>query len=186
MDYLDIINSIKSEIKNTHTITTEYINHSLIMMYFRIGKIINDNSKYGNSFINKISSEIILEYPKINGFSPRNLKYMKRFYCDYENVDEKVQQAVAQLPWGHNIILMEKIKDIDTRKIYIDAIIENGWSRNTLIRQIETNYHKRIGNSINNFKKTLPGEESKIANTSLKDPYVFNFVSLNECYRSKI
>lgn len=79
-------------------------------MYFKLGKILNDNYKYGNKFIDYISRELKLEFPNIEGFSVRNLKYMKKFYLEYKD-DKEVQQLVAQVPWGHNIVLMEKVKD---------------------------------------------------------------------------
>lgn len=185
MDYVEIINNIKNEITNTNINVTRYINSNMILMYYRIGKIIYENSEYGNGFIKKISNEIKKEYLRINEFSVRNLKYMKKFYSEYKDFDEKVQQAVAQLPWGHNIIIMEKIEEISTRMIYINATIENGWSRNILSYQIENLYHKRIGKTINNFKETLPKDQSKIANDILKDPYVFSFITLDNNYKEQ-
>ena len=94
------------------------------MMYYRIGKVLNEKSKYGNSFISNVSHAIKLECPSIKGFSERNLKRMKRFYKEYSQ-NEKVQQLVAQLPWGHNILLFERISDKKIREVYIKAAIEN-------------------------------------------------------------
>ena len=108
----NIVNTIKSEIKNTQIKTMTYANKNLIMMYFRIGKVLSENSKYGNSFIKNISYSIRLEYPGIKGFSERNLMRMKRFYNEYKK-EKKLPQLVAHLPWGHNVILMEKVKDIN-------------------------------------------------------------------------
>lgn len=87
------------------------------MLYFRIGKILNDNYNYGNKFIDEISRELKITFPDLKGFSARNLKYMKKFYREYKN-EEVVQRSVAQLPWRHNIVLMSKIKDIKTRELY--------------------------------------------------------------------
>ena len=160
------------------------VNSNLIMMYFRIGKILDENSKYGNSFIKNIANAIKLEYPNMKGFSDRNLNYMKLFYKEYAD-DENLQQLVANLPWGHNILLFEKIKDKNIRKIYAKATIENGWSRNVLDFQISSNYHKRVGNSINNFKESSIKEDSDLVNNVLKDPYIFDFISLNENYKEQ-
>lgn len=160
------------------------VNSNLIMMYFRIGKILDENSKYGNSFIKNIANAIKLEYPNMKGFSDRNLNYMKLFYKEYAD-DENLQQLVANLPWGHNILLFEKIKDKNIRKIYAKATIENGWSRNVLDFQISSNYHKRVGNSINNFKESSIKEDSDLVNNVLKDPYIFDFRSLNENYKEQ-
>ena len=179
-----IINNIKSEIKVTRLKMMQQANSNLMMLYFKIGKILDENSKYGNEFIKNISMELKLEYPNMKGFSERNLKRMKRFYKEYKDYTI-VPQAVAQLPWGHNILLIEKIKNIDIRKIYIDASIENGWSRNVLELQIESNYHLRIGNSLNNFKSSLSSVNSELANNTLKDPYIFDFIALDNNYKEK-
>ena len=184
-EFNNIVNTIKNEIKNTQIKTMLSANKNLIMMYFRIGKVLSDNSKYGNSFIKNISHSIKLEYPGIKGFSDRNLKYMKRFYKEYKEENQKVQQLVAHLPWGHNVVLMEKIKDIKVRKVYIEATIREGWSRSILELQIETNYHKRIGNSVNNFKKISTKLDSDLINSTLKDPYIFDFITLNSNYKEK-
>ena len=179
-----IINNIKSEIKVTRLKMMQQANSNLMMLYFKIGKILDENSKYGNEFIKNISMELKLEYPNMKGFSERNLKRMKRFYKEYKDYTI-VPQAVAQLPWGHNILLIEKIKNIDIRKIYIDASIENGWSRNVLELQIESNYHLRICNSLNNFKSSLSSVNSELANNTLKDPYIFDFIALDNNYKEK-
>ena len=177
-----VVNSIKSEIKTTQINTMQNVNKNLIMMYFRIGKILDKNSKYGNNFIKNIANAIKVEYPNMKGFSDRNLRNMKYFYNEYKD-DEKWQQLVANLPWGHNILLMEKIKDRNIRKIYANAIIDNGWSRNILDFQINSNYHKRIGTSVNNFKTSISNIDSDLINNTLKDPYIFDFISLNDNYR---
>lgn len=181
-DFKEVIENIKVEIKNTQLRVAMSANIDLINMYFRLGKILNENYKYGNKFIDEISIELKLEFPNATGFSVRNLKYMKKFYLEYKD-NELMQQAVAQVPWGHNILLMTKIKDIDIRKIYIDAVLKNNWGRDMLAFQIENNYHLRIGNTTNNFKISLSDTNSDLANNILKDPYVFNFISLKQNYR---
>lgn len=183
-EFKNVVDSIKEEIKTTQIKTIQQVNTNLIMMYFRIGKILNDNSKYGNNFIDSVAHSIKLEYPNVKGFSSRNLKYMKKFYIEYKE-DEKVQQVVAQLPWGHNVVLIEKIKDINIRKKYIEAIINNGWSRSILELQISSNYHKRIGNTVNNFNVSLSKTNSDLINNTLKDPYIFDFISLNKNYKEQ-
>lgn len=96
-----------------------------------------------------------------------------------------MQQLVAQVPWGHNIILMEKIKDKEIRKIYIEGILKNGWGRNMLSIQIDSEYHLRIGASNNNFKNTLPALDSDLVKYTIKDPYIFDFLSLKNEYKEK-
>ena len=183
-DFRSIINDIKNEIRTTQIKVAIETNKSLINLYFKLGKILNDNYKYGNKFIDKISRELRIEFPNTDGFSVRNLKYMKKFYLEYKD-DAVVQRIVAQLPWRHNIVLMSKIKDNKTRKIYAKATINNGWSSDMLVMQIESDYHLRIGNSSNNFKLSLPDINSDLANNTIKDPYIFDFLTLKENYKEK-
>jgi len=122
-DFKLIVNNIKKEIKTTQIKVSIETNRSLINLYFKLGKILNDNYKYGNKFIDEISRELKLEFPNMEGFSVRNLKYMKKFYLEYKD-DELVQRCVAQLPWRHNIVLMSKFKDNKLRKLYAEATIK--------------------------------------------------------------
>lgn len=154
------------------------------MLYFRLGKILYDNFEYGNKFIDEVARQLKIEYPDAHGYSSRNLKYMKKFYLEYRG-DELVQQLVAQVPWGHNIVLMEKISDLEIRKIYLQGIIQNNWGRLMLIHQIENGYHLRIGKSNNNFDITLPKNDSDLANYTIKDPYIFDFISLKNNYKEQ-
>ena len=183
-EFKNIINNIKKEINTTQVKMAIEANKNLISLYYKLGKIFDDNSKYGNKFIEETSIELKLAFPDIKGFSVRNLKYMKKFYLEYKN-NKLVQQIVAQIPWGHNIVLMTKIKDIRIRKIYAEAIIQNSWGRNMLLMQIENNYHLRIGNSSNNFKLSLPEYNSDLANSIIKDPYVFELGGIKEKYKEK-
>lgn len=183
-DFKNILLNIKNEIKSSQRKTMFEVNKNLIMLYFKIGKTISENSEYGNNFIKKVSTELKLEFPSMKGFSERNLNYMKLFYEEYID-EENLQQLVANLPWGHNLLLIEKLKDKNIRKIYIEATIENGWSRNILAFQIDTKYHLRVGNSINNFSNTLPNSDSDLVNNVIKDPYIFDFISLRDGYKEK-
>ena len=183
-DFKLVVSEIKKDIKNTQIKTMLQANSELMFLYFRIGKVLNENSKYGNSFIKNVAMEIKLDNPDIAGFSERNLKRMKRFYNEYKEY-EKMPQAVAQIPWGHNIVLFEKIKNKNIRLFYAESIIKNGWSRSVLEFQIETNYHLRIGNSTNNFSTSLPPHDSDLVNNAIKDPYIFDFITLKQNYKEK-
>lgn len=184
-DFKELMANIKNEIKISQRNTMLEVNKNLIMLYFKLGKIISENVRYGNSFIKDVSMNLRLEFPNIKGFSERNLRSMKIFYEEYKD-DEKWQHLVAKLPWGHNLLLIEKFKDKKIRKIYATATIENGWSRNVLAIQIDSEFHKRIGNSANNFKSTLPDVESDLVNNTIKDPYIFDFITLKEGYKEKV
>ena len=105
-DFKNIIINIKKDIDNTRVVSMQHVNRELIMLYFRIGKVFEENSRYGNGLITTLSKEIRLDYPSITGFSERNQKRMKKFYSEYKSGNQKVPQLVAQLPWGHNIVLI--------------------------------------------------------------------------------
>ena len=181
-DFKTSIKEIKDDIKNTQIKVIQQVNRELILLYFRIGKKLNDNFKYGNKYIDELSREIKIDFPNVKGYSVRNLKYMKTFYLEYKD-DKVVQQLVAQLPWGHNTLLIQKIKNKAIRKIYVESTIKNGWSRSVLAFQIETEYYKRIGNSSNNFTNALSMVNSDLVNNTLKDPYIFDFISLKNNYK---
>ena len=176
--YKQIFENIKQEVLKSQYKAMQIVNKELIFMYWHIGKIIGDNSKWGNKFIDSLSIDLKLEFPKVTGFSVRNLKYMKKIaeYPDFEFV----QQVVAQIPWGHNIILMDKVKNIEERKWYIKQSIINGWSRSLLTMQIESKLYERqvVAEKVTNFPATLPDIQSDLAIQTMKDPYLFDFISL--------
>ncbi len=117
--YNEVINNIKQDINKTQLDIMLNANISLVNLYYRIGKVLYDNSKWGNKFLDKLAFELKTAYPNQKGFSIRNLKYMKTFYTEYKD-DSEIVQLVAQLPWTHNIILIEKVKDKSIRKWYIE------------------------------------------------------------------
>lgn len=182
LELSNIVGCIKNEIKTAQINTVYQVNKNLIMMYFRIGKILSLNSIYGNKFIENISKSIKLEYLNIKGFSSRNLRSMKLFYEEYKD-NINWQQLVAKLPWGHNVLLIEKIKDKDIRYIYINSCIDNGWSRSVLVHQIESNFHERIGALENNFDTSIKDSNGISVSNILKDPYIFDFISLNNNFK---
>lgn len=179
--YLAIIESIKSEIGNSQYRAAISVNQELIVLYYNIGNIINEHKAWGNKFIENLSRDIKIEFPKSTGYSVRNLKYMAKFAAEYPD-REFVQQLVAQLPWGHNVVLMDKVKDMETRKWYIKKCVENGWSRNVLVHQVESRLYERqaVAEKISNFENRLPTFQSELASQTMKDPYVFDFVPFNE------
>lgn len=183
--YNTVINDIKQDINKTQLDIMINANISLINLYYRIGKVLYDNSSWGNKFLDKLAFELKIAYQNQKGFSIRNLKYMKKFYSEYKN-DSEFVQLVAQLPWTHNIILVEKVKDKTIRKWYIKKCIEEGWSKSILIYQIDTNlYNRQIKNiKHNNFNLTLK-QDSDLATNMMKDPYVFDILELNENYKEK-
>lgn len=180
-EYLETIESIKQEIANARYKATASVNKELIILYYNIGKIINNHKTWGNKFIESLSTDIVLEFPNSKGYSVRNLKYMAKFAELYPD-EEFVQQVVAQIPWGHNIVLMDKFDDENIREWYIKKSIENGWSRNVLIHQIESGLYDRqkLAGKISNFETRLPSPQSELAVQTMKDPYIFDFIPFKE------
>ncbi len=183
--YNDAIDNIKQDINKTQLDIMINANISLVNLYFRIGKVLYDNSSWGNKFLDKLAFELKIAFPNQKGFSIRNLKYMKTFYSEYID-DSEFVQLVAQLPWTHNIILIEKVKNKIVRKWYIEKCIEEGWSKSILLYQIETNLYKRQVKNIkyNNFDLTLK-KNSDLASKVMKDPYVFDLIELTSDYKEK-
>lgn len=177
--YKQIFENIKIEVARSQYKAMQAINKELIYMYWNIGKIILTNSEWGNKFIDNLSIDLKLEFPNINGFSIRNLKNMKKFAEEYPDF-EFVQSITAQITWTHNVLLLDKIKDIEIRKWYINETVKNGWSVNLLEMQINSRLYERqaIAEKVTNFESTLPDIQSDLAKQTMKDPYLFDFISL--------
>ena len=128
-----------------------------------------------------VNSDMLIAFPESKGYSVRNLKYMAKFAETYPD-REFVQQVVAQIPWGHNIVLMDKVSDTDERNWYIKKSAENGWSRNVLVHQIESNLYQRqvLTDKVTNFEHRLPSPQSELAVQTMKDPYIFDFIPFKE------
>ncbi len=180
--YKDLLQDLKSKVKQSQLKASLSVNKELILLYWQIGKSILLQQKehsWGMKIVDNLSKDLKSEFPDMKGFSVRNLKYMRALAEAY-NDPEFVQQAVAQIPWGHNCFLLNKVKDGAERKFYIEATIKNGWSRNVMVHQIESNlYQRQIKNSkTHNFLDTLPAVQSDLAHEMLKDPYKFDFLGI--------
>lgn len=178
-EYKEILETIKNQILNSQYKTMQVVNKELIYMYWHIGKVILENSEWGNKFVDNLSIDLKLEFPNATGFSVRNLKYMKKLAEEYSD-SEFVQQVVAQIPWGHNTTLLDKIKNFEERKWYIEQTVKNGWSRSLLNMHLDSKLYERqaISEKITNFQNTLPNLQSDLAMQTMKDPYLFDFISL--------
>lgn len=176
-EYLDLVQHIKEEIKHAQYKAVLSVNKQLIVLYYNIGKLINKHKTWGSKFIENLSYDIKLSFPNSKGYSVRNLKYMSKFADTYHD-EQFVQQAVAQIPWGHIVVLLDKILNDKTRNWYIQKTLENGWSRNVLVHQIESKLYERqaIANKVNNFENSLPSPMRELASETMKDPYIFDFI----------
>ena len=183
--FKEITNNIKNMVSRTQLDIMLDANSKLINLYYNIGKTISDNSAWGNKFIDNLALELKLAFPNLKGFSVRNLKYMKKFYNEYKD-DAEIVQLVAQLPWTHNIILIEKVKDKTIRKWYMEQCVIEGWSKSVLVYQIDTDLYTRQVKTIkhNNFELTLK-QNSDLANNMMKEPYIFDLIELTNDYKER-
>jgi len=191
IEYKNWLRELKQKIKAGQIKAALSVNSELIKLYWEIGAMIVEKqkqSKWGSGFIEQTAKDLRKEFPNIKGFSKANLYLMRRLYIFYNQGDINVEQLVPQIqrdkllqiPWGHHVMILKKIKNINEALFYINKTIENNWSRSVLEYQIETNLYERQGKAITNFENTLPQSDSDLARELLKDPYNFDFITLSE------
>ena len=180
-EFKDLVFYAKEDILKTRFKVQENANMELIRLYFRLGKIVSENARYGNKFIEDFSVALKLEFPDSTGFSARNLSRMKKFYEKYTDLSI-LPPAVAKLPWTHNCILLEKIKDDEIRNWYAEKCIENGWSKTVLDHQIDLQLYERqaLAEKLTNFENKLPTPQSELVRDVIKDPYIFELEGIKE------
>ena len=186
-DYQQFLQKLKQRIRNAQLKAALSVNRELVLLYWQIGREIlikQQQQGWGAKVIDRLAKDLRSDFPEMKGFSPRNLKYMRKFAQTYPD-EQIVQQLAAQIPWFHNCVLLDKVKDSTEREWYIYKTIEHGWSRNVLVHQIESGLYHRQGKAITNFERTLPSPQSELAQQLLKDPYNFDFLRLGEEARER-
>ena len=181
-NYDDFLRSLKKRIRTAQVRAALAVNKELVLLYWQIGKEILERQSqegWGAKVISRLAKDLKAEFPDMKGFSRTNLLYMRAFADTYPD-EQIVQQLAGLIPWFHNCILMDKVKDETERTWYIQQTIENGWSRAVLEHQIETNLYQRQGKAITNFDRALPQPQSELAQQILKSPYNFDFLSLGK------
>ena len=181
-EYNQFLTDLKDRIASSRYKAALSVNRELILVYHHIGsQILEAQAKegWGTKVIDQLSKDLRSEFPEMKGFSTRNLKYMRKFAEEYPD-SQFVQEVLAQLTWYHNVTLLDKISDKKIRLFYVKHAIEYGWSRNIMVMQIELSLHKRQGQAITNFKDKLPSPQSDLAHYTLKDPYIFDFLSVGK------
>ncbi len=181
-NYDRFLRSLKERIRTAQVRAALAVNKELVLLYWQIGKDILERQEqegWGAKVISKLAKDLKAEFPEMKGFSSRNINYMRAFADTYPD-EQIVQQLVAQIPWGHNVRILDSVKNQDERLWYIQQTIENGWSRAVLEHQIETNLYQRQGKAITNFNQALPKPQSDLAQQILKSPYNFDFLSLGK------
>jgi len=178
--YQDLLARLKAQIRTAQVRAAISVNQELVLLYWQIGREILTRQKedgWGTRVIERLAKDLRSEFPDMQGLSPRNLGYMKAFAEAWPD-DSILQQLAAKLPWFHNCVLLDKVKDPDERTWYTQQAIQNGWSRNILVMQIESGLYRRQGKAITNFQTALPTPQSDLAQQILKDPYNFDFLTL--------
>ena len=204
-----LLAEVKNRIQAAQTRAVLAVNAELIRLYWDIGQIIHDRQGregWGTGVIPRLARELHNELPELKGFSERNINRMLAFYRAYPSSEAIMPQLAAQLPtslklpqpaakiqssllfsipWFHHIILLEKVKDLVTRRWYMEQTLANGWSRNILDIMIDAQAHLRQGKAVANFEQRLPAPQSDLARQALKDPYIFDFLTLAEPFQER-
>lgn len=176
------LGELKTRIYTAQQQATRAVNRELVLLYWQIGRDILQRQAeqgWGAKVIERLAHDLRTAFPDMKGFSPRNLKYMRAFAEAWPDA-EFVQAVLAQLPWYHQIALLDKLPSPEARQWYVAKAIEHNWSRNVLVMQIETGLLERNGQAITNFDTRLPAPQSDLARESLKDPYRFDFLGLTD------
>lgn len=191
--YAELLDDLKGRVRSAQLRAAVSVNAELIRLYWDIGRAIvgrQQRDDWGNAVVDRLATDLQTAFPGRHGFSPRNVWRMRAFYLAYapvpavepsrEPVEPVLPQAVAEIPWGHNALLVEQVKDAAARLWYARATKEFGWSRAVLEHQIETDAYRRKGKAVTNFERALPAPQSDLAQETLKDPYSFEFLTLAE------
>ncbi|WP_439236458.1 PDDEXK nuclease domain-containing protein [Lonepinella koalarum] len=181
-DYTQWLAEIKQRVAQARHKAVLAVNTELVCLYWQIGREILERQAqqgWGSKVIDRLGRDLREAFPDMKGFSRANLMYMRAFAETWSDF-EFVQQAVGQLPWGHNVLIITRLKSADERLFYVQKSLSEHWSRTTLEVQIKNNLHQRQGKAVTNFNQRLPDIYSTLAQETLKDPYLFDFLGLGE------
>lgn len=190
------VSQLKKDIRSAQVKAAIKVNTELLRLYWRMGSDICEKQKsatWGDGWLKELSRELMAEFPDMKGFSHRNLKYIRQWYEFYNQQLIIGQQPVAQIsedvffsvPWGHHLYIISQCNDVGRAVFYLNKTVENGWSRAVLLNFLDTNLYERQGKAVNNFNKLLADPQSELAAQTLKDPYNFDFLTLDGEYRER-
>ncbi len=184
-EYKIWLSDLKARVRKAQIKAAVAVNQELLNLYWDLAERIvfkQRTSVWGDGLLTQMSRDLCNEFPDMNGFSLRNLKYMRQWFQFWASESSNGQQLVAQIPWGHNIAIISKCKNIQEALFYVQSTMAHNWSRNVLVHQIERGLYRREGKSVTNFAVTLPKPQSDLAEQTLKDPYVFDFLGMTSKY----
>jgi predicted nuclease of restriction endonuclease-like (RecB) superfamily len=199
-DYREWIGELKSRFRAVQLKAAVSVNTELLGFYWELGSDMvakQADHAWGTGFIKQLSHDLMREFPEVKGFSPANLSSIRQWVSFWsaspflqQPVGEMAQTSAAHepiaplpalraIPWGHNLAILTKCKDHDQALFYVQATLSHGWSRVILVHQIESDLWRRQGAALTNFARALPPAESALATQVLKDPYLFDFLSVS-------
>lgn len=181
-NYDAFLSTLKQRVRSAQIRAALAVNQELVLLYWQIGKDILQRQQeegWGTKVIERLAKDLKREFPDIKGFSRTNLLYMRAFAEAYPD-ESFVHQTGGQIPWRHNCVLLDRVKEKEQRVWYIQQTLENGWSRAILEMQIESRLYERQGSAVTNFSQTLPKPQSDLAQQLIKDPYNFDFLTLGK------
>jgi len=180
--YPELLEELKGRIRDAQVRAAFAVSRELVLLYWSIGSEVLTRQRaegWGTRVIERLAHDLQNEFPGVEGYSPRSLKYMRSLAEAWPD-PAIVQQVVALLPWGHHTVLLDRLKEPALREWYLRAAVEYGWSRNVLILQIKSGLYEREGKALTNFGRVLPPPESDLAQQILKDPYNFDFLTVSK------
>ncbi|MBI5595794.1 MAG: DUF1016 domain-containing protein [Elusimicrobia bacterium] len=186
--YRQVLEGIKERIRTARVKAALASNRELISLYWDIGRTIVERQRaqgWGKSVVERLAGDLQAEFPGVSGFSRQNIWYMRAFYLAWRDRGPNLPQLVGEIPWGHNRVLLDRVKDVERRSWYARQALEYGWGRAVLEHQIDSGLYERQGKAVTNFKATLPPLQSDLAEQALKDPYTFDFLTLAGDAREK-
>ena len=181
-DYDAFLAGLKDRVRTAQVRAALAVNRELVLLYWQIGRDIlarQHESGWGAKVVDRLARDLKAAFPEMKGFSRTNLLYMRSFAQAWPD-EAIVQQVAGQIPWFHNCVLLDRVKDPEARRWYAEKTIQNGWSRAILEHQIDTGLRERQGKAVTNFERTLPPPQSDLARQMLKDPYNFDFLTLGD------
>jgi predicted nuclease of restriction endonuclease-like (RecB) superfamily len=180
--YSALLEELKQCIRAARLHAALSVNRELVLLYWGIGREIlaRQHAKgWGAKIIDRLAADLRCAFPEMTGISARNLRHMRTLARVWPDL-QVVQQVVAQLPWGHNTRLLDTVETAAEREWYARQAIQHGWSRAVLAHQIESGLHGRRGDTLTNFTRKLPEDQSDLAQQIVKDPYSFDLLSCRE------
>lgn len=186
--YLNWVRELKQQFRQSQLKAVVKVNEELLQFYWHLGSEIlakQQQAQWGDGFLTQLSKDLMAEFPAVKGFSVRNLKYIRQWRSFYAAIGQQPVAQLCQLPWGHNIAIISKSQSSEEALYYVQSTLAHGWSRAVLIHQMESGLWQREGKALSNFAQTLPATQSDLAQQSLKDPYVFDFLTLSKDYNER-